>query len=153
MLVVMERKFVVTKTNMSDDPSNHWNERTKSWSVLINLWSPWPAVEICFFIKRWINLRKHIQSNTGDQIQSYKNVTAPCTSREKGKGFCLQPRSTSPPSKFSFSGKQIARKKNNYVNFIPDKRYYTIVRISLQEILEKLSKKEEEESKSLVATR
>ena len=33
----MERKFVVTKANMPDNPSNHWNERTKKLKFLLSL--------------------------------------------------------------------------------------------------------------------
>ena len=35
MLVVMGRKFFVTKTNMSDDPSNRKNEKTEKWKLLL----------------------------------------------------------------------------------------------------------------------
>ena len=35
MLVIMERKFVVTKTYMSDDPNNRRNERTEKLKFLL----------------------------------------------------------------------------------------------------------------------
>ena len=37
MLIVVERKFVVTKTNIADDPSNRRNEKDRKLEVFVQL--------------------------------------------------------------------------------------------------------------------